>query len=129
MDCGPTCLKMVTKYYGIEFSVGDMKNIDRITREGSSILDLVDAAEKLGLVSTVLEMNIDLIDTLALPVILYWKKHHFVVLFEIQQNLYFIADPSKGIIKLDKTDFVNCWHYYKNIHQPLGILMTLSIRG
>ena len=127
MDCGPTCLKMVAEYYGKDFTVGNMKNMDRITYEGASILDLMDAAEKIGLSSTVLEMDIKLLNTIDLPVILYWEKHHFVVLFKIQRNLYFIADPFKGIQKLHKKDFSSSWQYkiYKN--RPLGILIILSV--
>jgi len=127
MDCGPTCLKMIANYYGIDFCVGDMKNIDRIAYEGSSILDLMDAAKKIGLASTVLEIDINLINMVVLPVILYWKKHHFVVLFKIKRNFYFIADPSKGALKLSKTDFSNGLQNQLSNDRCSGILMTLSV--
>jgi ATP-binding cassette subfamily B protein len=61
-DCGPTCLKIVAKYYKKTISIQQLRAINEITRVGSSLLGLSDAAEKIGLrslgVKLTLEQNI-----------------------------------------------------------------------
>lgn len=48
MDCGPTCLRMIAKYYGKEITLQKLRELTQTTREGSSILGLSNAAEKIG---------------------------------------------------------------------------------
>ena len=47
-DCGPTCLRIISKYYGKSISLQQIRNLSETTREGSSLMGLSDAAEKLG---------------------------------------------------------------------------------
>lgn len=47
-DCGPTCLRIISKFYGKNIPLQQVRNISETTREGSSMLGLSDAAEKLG---------------------------------------------------------------------------------
>lgn len=49
MDCGPTCLKMITQYYGKKYDIENLRNRCHITREGVSLLGISDAAESIGL--------------------------------------------------------------------------------
>ncbi|MBY0432846.1 MAG: C39 family peptidase, partial [Cyclobacteriaceae bacterium] len=48
MDCGPTCLKMVAKYYGRNFPLSELRTKSFITREGVSLLGISEAAESIG---------------------------------------------------------------------------------
>ena len=48
MDCGPTCLRMVAKFYGRSYSTSELRNKSFITREGVSLLGISDAAEAIG---------------------------------------------------------------------------------
>ena len=48
-DCGPISLRIVSKFYGkTTISLQQIRNLSETTREGSSLLELSDAAEKLG---------------------------------------------------------------------------------
>jgi ATP-binding cassette subfamily B protein len=47
-DCGPTCLRIVAKYYKKTIELQHIRNLSETTREGSSLLGLSDAAEALG---------------------------------------------------------------------------------
>ncbi len=47
-DCGPTCLRIISKYYGKTIALQQICNLSETTREGSSLLGLSDAAENLG---------------------------------------------------------------------------------
>ena len=49
MDCGPACLRIICKYYGKSFSLERLRLLTHTTRAGSTLLDLSDAAEEIGL--------------------------------------------------------------------------------
>ncbi|MCC7050254.1 MAG: ABC transporter, partial [Bacteroidia bacterium] len=40
MDCGPTCLRMVAKHYGKNYSLHDLRQLTNTTRAGSSLLGI-----------------------------------------------------------------------------------------
>ena len=48
MDCGPTCLRMIAKFYGRNFSLQFLREQCFITRLGVSMLGISDAAEHIG---------------------------------------------------------------------------------
>ena len=48
MDCGPTCLRMIAKYYGKNYSLQTLRSRSFLTREGVSMLGISDAAESIG---------------------------------------------------------------------------------
>jgi ATP-binding cassette subfamily B protein len=47
-DCGPSCLRMIFKYYGKEYSAEMLRKRCFISREGVSMLGISDAAESIG---------------------------------------------------------------------------------
>ncbi|WGQ10178.1 cysteine peptidase family C39 domain-containing protein [Pedobacter gandavensis] len=127
MDCGPTCLRMIAKYYGKNFYLRQMKNWSRVMREGSSMLDIMDAATNMGIKSTGLKIDLERLKLVDLPAILHWDQQHFVVLFKIQNNLYFIADPAIGILQLNELDFLSHWQNHERGYHHVGILLTISV--
>ena len=44
MDCGPTCLYMVCKNYGRNFSIEKLRELTEIGKGGVNILGISDAA-------------------------------------------------------------------------------------
>ena len=48
MDCGPTCLYIVCKYYGRSYGLERLRELTEIGKEGVNILGISDAAEKIG---------------------------------------------------------------------------------
>ena len=111
MDCGPTCLRMVAKYYGRSISLDYLRNKSEYGKQGVSMLGLADAAESIGLKTVGAKLSFEqLINDAPLPAIIHWQQYHFVVLIpgSTKANLL-IADPAKGLIKLNKADFIKSW--------------------
>ena len=48
MDCGPTCLRMIAKYYGKSYSLQFLRSRSNITKSGVSMMGISDAAENIG---------------------------------------------------------------------------------
>ena len=47
-DCGPTCLQIISKFYGKGIPIQRIRDYAAINREGSNLAQLSEAAEKLG---------------------------------------------------------------------------------
>ncbi|TKC13119.1 peptidase domain-containing ABC transporter [Pedobacter polaris] len=126
MDCGPTCLRMVAKHYGKNFSIQQLREISGINREGVSLLGISEAAEKIGFRTTGSRLSLAQVNEIELPSILHWDQNHFVVLYKIKNGIYHVADPAKGLIKYKTEEFVTHWlSTYNNSHRQ-GIALVLS---
>ncbi|MEO8239025.1 MAG: peptidase domain-containing ABC transporter [Flavobacterium sp.] len=108
-DCGPTCLKIIAKFYGQILNTQKLRDYSETTREGSSLLTLSDAAEKIGFRTLGVKIALEKLEEASLPCILHWNKFHFVVLYAIKKGVYYISDPAIGLIEYDKNTFLKIW--------------------
>jgi len=110
-DCGPTCLRIVSKFYGKTIPLQQIRNLSETTREGSSLLGLSDAAEKLGFKSLGVQIDFKtFVEEVPLPCIVHWNKQHFVVVYKIDKTgKIYISDPSYGLITYTKEEFIKNW--------------------
>ncbi len=108
-DCGPTCIKMIAKYYGKTVNIQELRDYSETNRGGSNLLSLSDAVEKIGFRSIGIKLNLKRLDEMPLPCILFWDNCHYVVLYNIKNNFYYISDPAMGLVKYSKEDFVKNW--------------------
>ena len=108
-DCGPTCLKIVAKHYNKTIHIQRLRDFSQTTREGSNLLFLSDAADKVGFRSLSAKLNLKKLEEVPLPCILHWNKNHYVVLYKIKKGIYYISDPAFGLIEYDKRDFLKFW--------------------
>jgi ATP-binding cassette subfamily B protein len=108
-DCGPTCLKIVGKHYGKTINIQQLRDFSETTREGSNLLFLSDAAEKIGFRTLGVKINLESLNDAPLPCILHWNKEHYVVLYDIKKGKYLISDPGFGLLEYNQTDFIKFW--------------------
>jgi ATP-binding cassette, subfamily B, bacterial len=110
MDCGPSCLYMIGKHYGRSFSIEKLRELTEIGKEGVNILGISDAAEKIGFRTQAVQLSLtDLKNNIKLPCILHWSQNHFVVLYKIKKNAFYVADPGKSLLKYTEKEFVQGW--------------------
>lgn len=114
MDCGPTCLRMIAKYYGKNFSVQQLREQSYIQRTGVNLLGISAAAESIGMRTTGLRTTIDRLKQQSkLPCILHWNQEHFVVLYKVEKKrggtLFHIADPAYGLLTYKEEELKKCW--------------------
>lgn len=108
-DCGPTCLKIIAKYYGKSISIEDLRQLSETTREGSSLLALSDTAESLGFRTLGVKLSVQTLKKASLPCILHWNEDHYVVLYKIRKKRFYISDPGYGLIKYKEPEFLDFW--------------------
>ena len=108
-DCGPTCLKIIAKHYGKIINIQELRQLSETTREGSNLLNLSDAAEKIGFRTLGVKLSLKQIEEAPLPCILYWNNNHYIVLYKVKKGSYYISDPAHGLLKYNETDFIKFW--------------------
>lgn len=110
MDCGPTCLRMVAKFYGRTISLSKLRTLSETTREGSSLRNIADTAEKIGFRTLGVKVTFKkLMENAPLPCIIYWQQKHFVVVYKIQKDKVYISDPAHGLLKYTQAEFIKNW--------------------
>lgn len=130
-DCGPTCLRIVSKFYGKTIPLQDIRNLSETTREGSSLLGLSDAAENLGFRSLGVQVDFNtLVKEVPLPCIVHWNKQHFVVVYKIDKTgKVYISDPSYGLINYEKEEFIKSWigeNATENTEEGIALLLETT---
>lgn len=110
VDCGPTCLRMIAKYYGRTYSVQYLREQAFISREGVSMLGISDAAELIGFRTMGVRITLEQLRTeVPMPCILHWNQQHFVVCYKIKNGKYYIADPANKKVSYDEKELERCW--------------------
>ncbi|MCD8399746.1 peptidase domain-containing ABC transporter [Tenacibaculum finnmarkense] len=108
-DCGPTCIKIISKHYGKTINTQQLRSLSETTREGSSLLGLSDAVESMGFKSLGIKLAFNKLKEAPLPCILHWNKNHYVVLYKIKKDTVYISDPAHGLIQFTKKEFIQSW--------------------
>lgn len=130
-DCGPTCLRMIARYYGKPLPLQQIRQLSETTREGSSLLGLSEAAEKIGFRTLGVKLSFSQLLEADLPCVLHWNQNHFVVLYKIvtAKNRWLfkrlatgyrnknvkacpilkVSDPAHGLLSYTPNEFLKSW--------------------
>lgn len=126
MDCGPTCLRMIAKHHGRNYTLETLRRKSGINREGVSLLGISEAAEDIGFRTVGAKLTWrQLKNEASLPCVVYWGQEHFVVVYKIKRDKVYIADPAKGKMTFKKSEFLQQWLNAKVNGQITGIVLLL----
>ena len=126
MDCGPTSLKIVAKYYGKHFSLQSLRSKSHVSIDGVSVLGISDAAESIGFKTLPARISIDELHKAIMPFIIYWKQRHFMVVYKIKGERIYVSDPAHGLSKFNKQDFLDGWAE-KNTDSGIVLLLEPTV--
>lgn len=123
MDCGPTCLRIISKFYGKYFSLEYLREECNTSRLGSTFHGLRIAAEKVGYIAEGIKISIeDLFSESLFPCIAYWQQKHFVVIYKMTKKHVYVSDPALGLITYKREEFLKHW----SIGDNSGVLLVLE---
>lgn len=126
MQCGVACLAMVCRRYGRDYSLDFLGKFCFATTEGVSMMGISDAARRLGLEVVAGRVPVKALELADGPVILHWNQNHFVVLYKVKKNRFYIADPGKGYVDYARDEFVEHWASTRTGGEDKGIAMFLE---
>lgn len=132
MDCGPSCLRMIAKYYGRSYSLQYLRERSFITRDGVSMLGISDAAESIGMRTMGVKLTLErLVKEHPLPCILHWSQDHFVVCYGIKrrknkETLFYIADPRNEKMVYTESELKPFWLSSHSQGHDKGVALLLE---
>lgn len=109
MDCGPSCLRMISAFYGKPYSLQKLRELAHISREGVSLLGLSDAAEAIGFRTIGARITLEQLYEAPKPCVVHWDQDHFVVVYKLKKGKVFVADPAFGLVEYSETEFKKHW--------------------
>lgn len=114
VDCGPACLRMISTYYGKNYSSDTIKEKCNISRDGVSMLGISEAAESIGFRTSGVKISWDqLRDEAPFPCIVHWNQNHFVVVYRIRTSKkgchVCVSDPAEGLLTYSEAQFLKSW--------------------
>lgn len=126
MQCGVACLQMICRYYGKAYPQDALSEMCSATTEGVSLLGISNTATELGLHTTCGKATIDMLQAAPLPCVLHWDQNHFVVLYAVKKDCFYVADPGRGRMKYNKGEFGSHWLSTQSKGDEKGIAMFVK---
>lgn len=127
MDCGPACLKIIAKHYGKNFSLQSLREKTQINKEGVNLMGISEAAEAIGFRTIAAKLSMkQLVEEAHLPAIIHWNQNHFVVLYKIKRNRFYISDPGRSLLVYPREEFMQQWVSDKENNSPEGVALLLE---
>jgi ATP-binding cassette subfamily B protein len=127
MDCGPSCLRMIAKFYGKSYSLQTLREKSYLSRDGVSMMGISEAAEAIGFRTMGVSLTPEkLFSTAPLPLVVHWKQNHFVVVYKVSRDTVFVADPAFGLVKYSKAEFLKNWITVRQDGEKKGLALLLE---
>ena len=132
MDCGPSCLAMIAKHYGLQPNVEKIRRSCALNKEGVSLLGISKAAESIGFKTIGGRLTFNtLAKEVPHPCIVHWNQNHFVVVYKVKKHskgkyIVYVADPAKGLVTYTKEEFCEHWISTKTNDEEKGIALLLE---
>ena len=121
-DCGAACLSMIASHFGLKHPISKYRELTKTDQNGVNLYGLCDAARKIGFKAEALSGNTnELLEGIKKSEIVFpFVAHiitedfmqHFVVVLNIKDNTFIIADPAKGKVKYSIEQFSAFWNGY-----------------
>jgi ATP-binding cassette subfamily B protein len=127
MDCGPTCLRMIAKYYGKSYTLQTLRNKSYLSRAGVSMMGISEAAESIGFRTMGVSITPEqLFANAPLPLVAHWKQNHFVVVYRVTREKVHVADPAFGLVRYTREEFLKGWISIQKEGEKKGLALLLE---
>lgn len=111
-DCGPTCLAMISRYYGKKVSIAKIREFANTDLNGTNILGMTQAGHKIGFEIEGYRVNdFNELKNCPTPFIAHIINEkgleHFIIIEKIYKGKVFIVDPGIGRCIDSEYNFTN----------------------
>ncbi|HEC41752.1 MAG TPA: peptidase domain-containing ABC transporter [Bacteroides sp.] len=127
MDCGPTCLRIIARYYGKTYTLKTLRSKSYLSRDGVSMMGISEAAESIGFRTMGVSLTPDqLFSSTPFPLIVHWKQNHFVVVYKVKKDKVFVSDPAFGLVKYSREEFLKNWISIQKDGESKGLALLIE---
>src|SRR5690606_6288202 len=106
--CGLACLSALANFYGGSISQEKLRQSSGTTLNGTSLLGLSQAAQKIGFDAKGYEADTESLKTLGHPSILHTitskNRQHYIICYGYENGKFVVGDPGWGITYYSETE-------------------------
>lgn len=126
MDCGAACLAMICRHYSIPMTLGKLRELANVTREGATLDSLSRVGESLGFTTRGVQCNYEALLGFNLPFIAHWEGYHYIIVYGISKHHVWVADPGPGFRKMTVEEFEKGWTGTSLLFTPGSDMVQLA---
>ena len=104
VECGAASLSMILAYYGKWLPLEQVREACSVSRDGSSMKDILMAARAYGLEPSAYKVSAEDLAGME-PAIIHWNFEHFVVFKGMRKGKAFLNDPGIGPVEIPMDEF------------------------
>ena len=95
-ECGAASLGIILAHFGKWVPLEELREVCGVSRDGSNAAGIVRAGERYGLRIRGWRKEVEQLEELEMPAILFWEFNHFLVLEGISDDRCYLNDPANG---------------------------------
>lgn len=124
LDCGPTCLKMLLAYYGIDVPLDTLIEECHVGVEGCTGRDLLQAGRLHGLDMQTYSIDAEELVRQDRPAICSWRYSHWLVFAgRDDDGRVVVCDPDRGRYRMSEGTFASLFSGLAD-HPGQGVALT-----
>ena len=104
VECGAASLSMILAYYGKWLPLEQVREACSVSRDGSSMKNILLAAKTYGLEPSAYKVSAEDLSGME-PAIIHWNFEHFVVFKGMRKGKAYLNDPGIGPVEIPMDEF------------------------